>query len=151
MIREIIHVGITVSDIDKSVEFYRDIVGLKYIGEMVMEGPETDALFNKKDCVARVAYLNGSDHVMAPPLEIIQFTSHDASKDSCDLHKTSISEICFRVDDIDKSYKEMLAKGVEFISPPQYFDFTKDGFGKSKALYFKDPDGIILELIEEIE
>ncbi len=33
---------------------------------------------------------------------------------------------------------------------PQLFDFTKYGFGKSKALYFKDPDGIILELMEKI-
>ena len=31
---------------------------------------------------------------------------------------------------------------------PQFFDFTSDGFGKSKAVYFKDNDGIILELME---
>ena len=86
----------------------------------------------------------------APPIELLEFTSDETIKDNADLFKTSISEICFRVDDIEKSYCDLKSKGVEFISEPQYFDLTDQGFGKSKAVYFKDPDGIILELIQEM-
>lgn len=150
MIHEIMHVGVTVQDMDRSIAFYRDILGLTFQGEILMEGPETDALFDRKGCKARVAYLNGSDHVMAPPVELIQFVDEPCRQDPADLMKTSISEICFRVQDLDSVYQHLIANGVECLSAPQSFDFTAAGFGKSKALYFKDPDGIILELMESI-
>lgn len=151
MLNEIMHVGITVSDMDRSIAFYRDILGLSFQGEIVMQGKETDLLFGRENCKVRVAYLNGNDNKMAPPVELIQFVGDEADKTSSDLHKTSISEICFKVSDIDEEYKKLIKQGVECLSEPQYFDFTDYGFGKSKALYFKDPDGIILELMQVIE
>ena len=63
MVGRIYHVGLTVSDLDKSIAFYRDILGLKYQGEIMMVGEETDKMFQKKNCKARVAYLNGSETV----------------------------------------------------------------------------------------
>lgn len=144
------HVGLTVSDIDKSIEFYRDILGLNFKGEIVMEGKETDLLFGRKGCRARVAYLNGSDEIFAPPVELIQFTDSPSKSSDSSLFKTSISELCFRVKDIDAFYKHLTDNKVSCLSEPQFFDFTNEGFGKSKAIYFKDPDGIILELMETI-
>ena len=148
MIKEITHIGITVKDIDKSIEFYRDTLGLKYMGSVTMKGEATDKLFNGKDIIAKVAYLNGSDEIIAPPIELIQFVNQDSEIDTPSLTKVSISEICFRVNDIDKVYKELKSKGVHFLSEPQLFDFTKEGFSKSKAVYFKDIDGITLELMQ---
>ncbi len=151
MIKEVMHIGLTVSDMDKSIAFYRDILGLKYKGELIMEGEETDLLFARKNCRVRVAYLNGSDEVFAPPIELIQFLDENAEENTAKLTKISISEVCFNVSDIDKVYEHLVKNNVECLSAPQPFDFTKSGFGKSKALYFKDPDGIILELMQNIE
>lgn len=151
MLKEVMHIGLTVSDMEKSIAFYRDILGLKFIGELIMEGRETDLLFARKNCKVKVAYLNGSDNIIAPPIELIQFINENAQSDASNLAKTSISEICFKVDDIDTAYKHLLDNNVECLSEPQQFDFSKFGFGKSKALYFKDPDGIILELMEVVE
>lgn len=148
MFKNITHIGLTVSDINKSISFYKDILGLTYIGQLEMSGQETEKLFNKKDCKAIVAYLNAAEDHNGPSVELIQFVGCDIKREKSDLFKTSISEICFVVDDINKEYERMKALGVEFISEPQDFDFTKDGFSKSKALYFKDPDGIILELMQ---
>ena len=150
MIQEIMHVGVTVSDMDRSIAFYRDILGLNFVGEIFMEGPETDALFGRKGCRARVAYLNGSDHIMAPPVELICFVDEACRHDPADLMKTSISEICFRVQDIDAVYAHLVEQGVDCLSAPQAFDFTASGFGKSKAIYFRDPDGIIMELMQAL-
>ena len=60
MLQGIVHVRLTVTDLDRSVAFYRDVLGLAYLGEMEMEGLETEQLFQRKGCKARVAYLNGS-------------------------------------------------------------------------------------------
>lgn len=150
MIYEVTHIGLTVSNIEKSIEFYRDVLGLNFIGSITMSGEATDKLFNGINCVKKVAYLNGSNNTSTPPIELIQFISEDAINDTPSLRKTSISEICFRVENIDKVYLELLKKGVKFLSEPQFFDFRNDGFTKSKAVYFKDPDGIILELMQYI-
>ncbi len=48
MLKHILHVGITVSDLNRSKEFYHTLLGLKNIGELTMEGQETELLFGKK-------------------------------------------------------------------------------------------------------
>ncbi len=148
MITSILHIGLTVTDIDRSIAFYRDTLGLSFQGEITMEGEATEKLFGKPHCRARVAYLNGSNHIEVPPVELIQFTSEKAQTKKSDLFSTSISELCFLTDNLWREYQRLRELGVEFLSEPQDFDFTTDGFGKSRAVYFKDPDGIILELME---
>lgn len=48
MIGRIYHVGLTVSDMDRSIAFYRDVLGLEFQGEIFMSGEETDRMFGKK-------------------------------------------------------------------------------------------------------
>lgn len=150
MVGRIYHVGLTVSDLDRSIAFYKAVLGLEFQGEIFMEGEETDKMFRKENCKARVAYLNGSKAVEAPPIELIQFIDEDVNKVKSDLFTTSISEVCFYTDDIDSVYKVLIENHVECLSEPQYFDFSSQGFGKSKAFYFKDPDGIILEMMQPL-
>ena len=92
MIGRIYHVGLTVSDLDRSVAFYRDILGLAFQGEIFMEGKETDKMFRKSNCKARVAYLNGSKAIETPPVELIQFVDSEIHKEQSDLFTTSISK-----------------------------------------------------------
>ncbi|MEE0700549.1 MAG: VOC family protein, partial [Anaerotignum sp.] len=100
MIGRIYHVGLTVSDMDRSIAFYRDVLGLEFQGEIFMSGEETDRMFGKKNCQARVAYLNGSQNVETPPVELIQFVENETHHAQPDLFATSISEVCFYTDDI---------------------------------------------------
>lgn len=150
MVGRIYHVGLTVSDLDKSIAFYRDILGLKFQGEILMVGEATDKIFCKENCKARVAYLNASENIQAPPVELIQFIDNEIRKIEPDLFATSISELCFYTNDIDLVYEDLIKNNVECLSQPQYFDFSSDGFGKSRAFYFKDPDGIVLEMMQPL-
>lgn len=150
MLSSVAHIGITVSDLERSAAFYRDILGLAPVGEMIMDGPETAALFQRPGCSARVAYFR-PEKQDTPPVELIQFTDEAAVPEEHSLFKTSISELCFVTDDIDREYSRLKGLGVEFVSEPQTFDSTAYGLGKSRAVYFYDPDGNILELIQPIE
>ena len=150
MVGRIYHVGLTVSDLERSIAFYRDVLGLEFQGEIFMEGEETDKMFRRVNCKARVAYLNGSKAVEAPPVELIQFVNNEVKKVPSDLFTTSISEVCFYTDDIDSAYKHLVDNNVECLSETQYFDFRADGFGESRAFYFRDPDGIILEMMQPL-
>lgn len=149
MLKQILHIGITVADLDRSVKFYRDILGLNYIGEIMMNDKETEILFNKKGTKARVAYLSGADN--NPPIELIQFIDVPTNKKRMDIFTTGISEVCFYTDDLDDFYNYLLKEGIECFSKPQPFDFREAGFGKSKAIYFRDPDGVIIEVMEVIK
>lgn len=149
MFSSVAHIGFTVSDLDQSVAFYKDILGLTYVGEMFMEGPSTEELFKREGAAARVAYLKTADE-HAPLVELIQFSDVASLKDTPSLFKTSISEFCFMVDDIDAEYERLVDLGVKFLSAPQTFDSTEYGFGKSRAVYLFDPDGNILELIQSL-
>ena len=150
MFQSVAHIGFTVSDLDRSVAFYRDVLGLSYVGEMEMDGPETAALFQREGCTARVAYLSTADK-KAPPVELIQFTDKASQTGKPSLFTTSISELCFATENIDREYETLKAKGVRFLSEPQTFDSTAYGFGKSRAVYLFDPDGNILELIQPLD
>ena len=55
------------------------------------------------------------------------------------------------MEDIDTFAERRRGEDVECLSKPQYFDLTTQGFGCSKAVYLKDPDGNILEFIETLE
>lgn len=46
-------------------------------------------------CKVRVAYLNGSTELMAPPVELIQFVGTDIQSKGNKLNQISISELCF--------------------------------------------------------
>ncbi len=48
MLGRIYHVGLTVSDLERSIVFYRDILGLDFQGEIFMKGKETDKMFAKQ-------------------------------------------------------------------------------------------------------
>ena len=150
MVERIYHVGLTVSDLDRSISFYRDILGLEFQREIFMAGEETDRLFRMKNTKARVAYLNGSKAVEAPPIELIQFVDNKVKKVKGNLFTTSISEVCFYTDDIERVYNSLIENHVECLSEPQYFDFRANELGESKAFYFRDPDGIVLEMMQPI-
>ena len=150
MVGRIYHVGLTVSDLEHSIAFYRNIHGFAFQGEIFMQGEETDKMFRKSNCKARVAYLNGSKAIEAPPIELIQFADSKIHKEQSDLFTTSISEVCFYTNDIDSVYRTLIENHVECFSEPQHFDFRADGFGESRAFYFIDPDGIILEMMQPL-
>lgn len=70
MFNKIYHIGLTVTDIEHSLKFYRDILGLHYQGEILMEGKETENIF-QKNCKAKVVYLTSSNKLDTPSIELI--------------------------------------------------------------------------------
>ena len=79
----------------------------------MMVGEETDKMFQKKNCKARVAYLNGSENIETPPVELIQFVDSKIHKEQSDLFTTSISEVCFYTgkDMADRAGVDFIAAG----------------------------------------
>lgn len=151
MIKQIAHIGFTVHDLDKTIEFYKTVLQLHFVGEMRMAGEATDKLFQRRNAACRVAYFTCDPTAHTSLIELIEFADIKVPRIPTSLFNNSISELCFTVENIDEFYRRLLQYGVEVLSAPQYFDATEYDMGKSKAIYFRDPNGIILEATETLE
>ena len=144
------HVGITVRDMDRAVEFYRDTLGLKVIGDVTIDGQEASTVTQVPHARLRAVYLRYKDDPSSPPIELLHFIEPvgNDGRPYPGLTNPGITEIAFWVRDIDQTYEELRAKGVEFYSAPQVFDLEGEGYGTIKAVYFRDPDGTSLALMQ---
>ncbi len=64
----------------------------------------------------------------------------------CALGDVRNTHFCVQVDDIVATYDQLKANGVDFVSDPVYFDLGEDG--KLGVVFFLDPDGNVLELVD---
>ena len=152
MLGAVAHIGITVRDMDKAVEFYRDTLGLKVIGDVTIQGDEASTVTQVPNTKLRAVYLRYEGDPKGPPIELLHFIEPkgDNGKPYPGLANPGITEVAFWVKDIEKTYQELQAKGVDFYSAPQLFDLDGEGYGKVKAVYFRDLDGTTLELLQNV-
>jgi catechol 2,3-dioxygenase-like lactoylglutathione lyase family enzyme len=143
------HTSYTVSDLTRTLPFYRDLLGF----EVVVERPEIvleywRAVVGFPDAVARDAILKipGTTHV----LELIEYKNPRGIAQNVTPNNPGSSHICYLVDDLQAMYPRLKEAGVEFISKgPIYLDQGPNKGGWS--LYMKDPDGIVIELFQKAQ
>ncbi len=93
MIQSIAHIGLSVKDLDRSIDFYQNVLDLHLLGGMTMDGQATDTLFQKDQASAKLAYLSPNKDGSGPLVELIQFNQIPLDKSKADFFKPSISEL----------------------------------------------------------
>jgi catechol 2,3-dioxygenase-like lactoylglutathione lyase family enzyme len=145
------HISVTVSDLDRSLAFYTGILGLKEVERHRLDGENISTMAGKPDVVMQVVRLQAPQ---GPGilLDLQQYMQPKGSVSNAQLGMVNHSHFCFGVEDLEETYKELKAKGVEFVSAPVTFDLGKDwDYGALRVVFLKDPDGFILELVESPE
>ena len=147
MVSRIRHVGFVVSNLEKSLLFYNRILGLKVYKREI----END-LF--------ISQLTGLENVklewvklIIPEgglIELLQYHSHpekqlSQKKIASMSNIIGCSHVALTVESLDVTYKKIIANGYTTKSKP----LIAPG-GKAKILYCHDPDGSIIELIEDL-
>jgi catechol 2,3-dioxygenase-like lactoylglutathione lyase family enzyme len=128
--------------LDKALAFYRDVLGF----DVVMEGgwktgsAEADRIIGLGDTAAKFTMLSKGDS----RIELFEYSSPapkqaDPTRRVCDHGYT---HICLEVEDIDSEYERLQAGGMTFHAPPP------EAFGIMRAIYGRDPDGNVIELLE---
>jgi catechol 2,3-dioxygenase-like lactoylglutathione lyase family enzyme len=139
------HVGITVRDLDASIRFYHDVLGLAFLNEPSpwFEDPGLGPAVGVPGAALRQVSLQLGDTM----LELLQYKS-PPSETSRPLGSNSFgaSHVAFRVDDIRAKKAELEAKGIEFYSDVNTVD--EGVLAGWRWVYFDDPDGYPLELVE---
>lgn len=142
--KEVRHTGIVVSDMEKALRFYRDLLCLKVVKDFEEEGDYIDSISGLSGVRLRMIKLRADDGSM---VELLQYLSHPReARDNPQICDIGCSHIAFTVDDIDKEYARLLASGVRFNCPPH-----KSPDGYAKVTFCHDPDGTTIELVEVLE
>ena len=142
MIKGMNHVGISVSNLDRAIEFYREMLGMELAGPIVpFAGPLFEQVMALPNTQGRIGFLrNGSLQ-----LELFEFSHpNPARKDpNYSVADHGISHFCVEVTDIEATYERLRAGGVDFHCPVLRFP------GGIKATYGRDPDGNVFELLDK--
>jgi catechol 2,3-dioxygenase-like lactoylglutathione lyase family enzyme len=139
------HVGVTVKDLDASIRFYHDVLGLSFANEPTpwFEGEELSRGVGVPGAALRQVSLLAGDTTV----ELLEYRS-PPSETSGPLKSNNrgASHVAFLVDDIESKKAELEAKGIAFYGAVNVVD---DGvLAGWRWVYFDDPDGYPLELVE---
>lgn len=155
-IERIFHINVVCRDLERSLRFYIDILGMHVVdGPFNAEGAALAGIGHgaqswgiAPDAVKiRFAFLRFGDDAAETILDLLEFVeprSYGAPHPN--LQMIGIARIALKVSDVQSTYETMLAKGVKFISPPVPITLGDNLLHGIAYCCFYDPDGTILEL-----
>jgi methylmalonyl-CoA/ethylmalonyl-CoA epimerase len=129
MLQQIDHIGIAVSNLDETVSFYRQVMGLEVSSTEVLNG-------------MKIAFLRIGDS----ELEILE----DLTPDGPIAHHVAkrgegVQHVAYRVDDLEQALEEMRAKGITLID-----EHPRRGARQARVAFLhpKSTKGVLIELVE---
>jgi len=133
------HVSISVPDLDAALQFYSELLGFEVVQRSLFEGnmPLADRAIGLDRVHARMAMLKAPNAF----LEIWEYhhpAPEDRTQRPCD---HGYAHIALQVRGIDEEHARLSAGGMTFVGPPV-------DFGRSAAIYGRDPFGNVIELYE---
>jgi catechol 2,3-dioxygenase-like lactoylglutathione lyase family enzyme len=138
------HTGFTVSDIERSVTFYRDLLGLRLVRRQTGTAPYLAQVTGFDRVTLEVALLQPADG--GSMLELLQYTSHPAPPTDRATNRPGNGHLCFKVDDLRGACAELRRRGVTMVSEPA--EITAGAHTGGLAVYLRDPDGFTVELYQ---
>lgn len=131
MVNKLDHIGIAVKDLEESVKFYEEILGLK------LQGIET-----VEEQKVKVAFLPLGD----TEIELLEATSPDSPiAKFIESKGQGVQHLAYRVDNIEEALEEMKRKGIRLIDEiPRY----GAGGARIAFLHPKSTNGVLVELCE---
>ena len=140
MITGMNHTGFVVSDLEKSLAFYRDILGMKIVREMERTGAPISQIVGYENAHLRGVHV-GFDE--GPTLELIFYVVPPAAeRPTVERSVLGGTHLAMNVDDIDETYRHIMSNGGRKLNPPATLEPGR------RACYLQDPDGNWLELVE---
>jgi catechol 2,3-dioxygenase-like lactoylglutathione lyase family enzyme len=138
------HTGFVVKDIDKTIDFYTNVMGLRLVARTERTGDFASQLLGFRDAHIKGAFVElGDGH----QLELIQYINPPGGDGHLNLNDAGASHLAFFVEKIEEFYADKSQRGLTFNSEPASL-FDDDGKLLRKALYARDPDGNWLEFVE---
>ena len=146
--RGVSHIAVCVADLERSLHFYRDLLGLTVRLHTTQDmahrpGAESAEMYQRSRRSRTVANVYFDDPDSTEPFLVL--TSHPGYRvdgDPIKLDQIGISHISFGVEDVRAYAEELMSKGVPLAGTLD--DFTDDQ-GLMRTFFVYDPDGILVQ------
>ena len=150
-VRGVSHIAVCVADLEKSLGFYRDLLGLMVKMHAAQEmgqrpGAQSAHMYERPRKSRTVADVYIDDPESTQPYLVL--TSHPGDQvggEPIKLDQKGISHISFGVEDLNAFAKELISKDVPLAGTME--DFT-DESGNVRTIFVYDPDGILVQFDE---
>jgi catechol 2,3-dioxygenase-like lactoylglutathione lyase family enzyme len=140
-------VGMTVSDLERSVDFYTRVLGFEKASAVEVAGEAFERLQGVFPARVRVAWLRLGDET----LELTEYLTPRGRPIPPDARSqdASFQHVAIIVSDMGRAYARLREHRVAHVSPePQRLPDWNPNAGGIVAFYFKDPDGHVLEILQ---
>ena len=137
------HTGIITNDIQKSLHFYRNILGFEVLEEFEESGYYIDTITNLKNSTAHFYKLQANDGTV---LELLEYPSHKTKPVDVSIINVGVCHIALRVDNSEIAYKRLLEHDVKVLSKP-----IPSSCGMAKVFFCIDPDNVRIEIVEMLK
>jgi catechol 2,3-dioxygenase-like lactoylglutathione lyase family enzyme len=138
------HAGIVVKNMNRSLRFYKGLLGLKVVSDNLEFGDYLDNMLNLPKIKVRTVKLscdNGKSLI-----ELLNFSSPPVKTRKTFPTSLGPTHVAFEVDDLNVLYKRLKRARVRFNSTPQ-----DSPDKRAKVTFCMDPDGSLIELVEIIK
>jgi catechol 2,3-dioxygenase-like lactoylglutathione lyase family enzyme len=138
------HIGLSVGDLERSVQFYCTVLDCVVRERAVIRGAEVETLTGVAGAVIHTADLNLPRGGM---LELLQYLGPDRTVLVQRRSDAGHSHIAFRVDDVDAARQRALSAGALDCSLPVTLNEPGSSWDQARVCYALDPDGRTIEFV----
>jgi catechol 2,3-dioxygenase-like lactoylglutathione lyase family enzyme len=139
-------IAVTVSDMDRSVQFYHEVLGFDALSDVEVAGDDYEHLYGVFGARVRIVTLRLGNEL----LQLEQFLAPRGRPVPPDSRSNDgwFQHVAIIVSDMDRAYAWLRAHHVAHSSPgPQLLPQWNPNAGGIAAFYFRDPDGHSLEVL----
>lgn len=135
--------SLTVSDMDRSIAFYRDMLGLTVISDRVRDPEFCEGLSGIDGAQIRIVHMDGPGF----RIELMEYVQAAGTKVDTATNNVGCLQVGFMVDDARAMFEELKAKGMT-IRSKRLVEIT-EGPNKGGAIFFaEDPDGMVVKFLQ---
>lgn len=142
-------VSITTKNVEESLAFYRDALGLKVTGDCIFKGPDFERAVMEPLAECRVITFTDEAGRAIELLDWVRPTARERPSEHLKYTSTGLSEVCFQTSDLEGAGKNLEKYGFKFRTPTWIFE-APEGV-KLEVTHASNPDGIQVELFQLLE
>jgi catechol 2,3-dioxygenase-like lactoylglutathione lyase family enzyme len=139
-IRLVSHIGVCVSDMQRSIAFYRDALGFRLAHDLHVEGEPSDTLLSLRGVRLHAVYLERDGF----RLELLHYDAprSPAQTPLRGMNDLGFTHLSLQVDDVDATASRLCSQGAR-LAPETRIEIG----GAVVAVFLRDPDGLPIELV----
>ena|SRR5690349_24142338 len=141
----LLHVDLVVENIEREITFYKDVLGLEVLEDCVLNNEACLFLSEGKARSMRLVFLGKNKR--STMIELVQFLD-DSGKPIQISHLKFKWNLSFFVDDLEDTQQHFLNKGFKPLT--SQYEIALSNLGRSKVIFYQDPEGFLLEIIAPV-